>query len=109
MGSSGSASADADGVPLLFVASEAVAKTGRSPGCFFKTKREKAKIPPPRTRAITKRTIKVGRWRDKWKKNPRRFRLFLKFKLLIKSPGHISDNHIACGIAEIPLSLYSIA
>ena len=56
-----------------------------------------------------KRTIKVGRWRDKWKKNPRRFRLFLKFKLLIKSPGHISDNHIACGIAEIPLSLYSIA
>ena len=39
----------------------------------------------------------------------RRFRLFLKFKLLIKSPGHISDNHIACGIVEIPLSLYSIA
>ena len=35
--------------------------------------------------------------------------LFLKFKLLIKSPGHISDNHIACGIVEIPLSLYSIA
>ena len=59
----GSGSCVVEGLSLsgLRFASEAVAEAGNDLGCCFKTKREKAKIPPPRRRAMIKSNIKVGR------------------------------------------------